>query len=98
MVLEIAGQNLPIVHRSSDRPTPFLVELDLEEIQSEGDAKPARTEVRTVVQITVRPKRQRDRRRDGADERARQLFVRLKSYLMAQDYTESHRQAGILYV
>ena len=48
-------------------------------------------ELRTVVQITIRPKRQRDRRRNGADECARHLFVSLKSYLMAQDYAEPRR-------
>jgi len=91
VVLEIAGQNLPMMRRSSDRPTPFLVELDLEEIQQDSDARSAGTELRTVVHVTIRPKRQRDRRRNGAGERARQMFVSLKSYLMAQDYAEPRR-------
>lgn len=91
VVLEITGQNLPMMRRSSDRPTPFLVELDLEEMQADTEARQAATEVRTVVRVTIRPKRQRDRRRNGADERARQLFVSLKSYLMAQDYVEPRR-------
>jgi len=93
MVLQIAGQDVPMMRRSSDRPTPFLVELVLQEIQSDRNARSARTELGTVVQITIRPKRQRDRRRTGADERARHLFVSLKSYLMAQDYAESRRPA-----
>jgi len=92
-MLEIAGQDLPMTRRNHDRPTPFLVELDLEEIPSDGDARSAGTELRTVVQVTVRPKRQRDRRRHEADERARHLFVSLKSYLMAQDYADPRRQA-----
>ena len=91
VVLEIAGQDLPNMRRSSDRSTPFLVELDLQEIQADSDARRSGTELRTVVQITIRPKRQRDRRRNDADERARQLFVSLKSYLMAQDYVEPRR-------
>jgi hypothetical protein len=91
VVLEIAGQDLPMMRRSSDRATPFLVELDLQEIQSDSDSRPAGTDLRTVVQITIRPKRQRDRRRHGADESARQLFVSLKSYLMAQDCAEPRR-------
>lgn len=91
VMLEIAGQDLPMMRRHSDRPTPFLVELDLEEIESDNDAGTHGTEVRTVVQVTVCPKRQRDRRRHEADERARQLFVRLKSYLMAQDCADPRR-------
>ena len=79
VMLEIAGQDLPTTRRKHDRPTPFLVELDLEEIPSDGDARSAGTELRTAVQVTVRPKRQRDRRRHEADERARHLFVSLKS-------------------
>ena len=51
----------------------------------------AGSQLRTLVQITIRPKRQRDRRRNGAGERARQMFVSLKSYLMAQDYADPRR-------
>lgn len=91
VVLEIAGPDLPNMRRRSDRATPFLVELDLQEIPADSDTGPAGKELRTVVQITIRPKRQRDRRRHDADERARQLFVSLKSYLMAQDYAEPRR-------
>jgi hypothetical protein len=35
----------------------------------------------------IRPKRQRDRRRKDALERARQILASLKSYLMAQDHS-----------
>jgi hypothetical protein len=88
VVLEIAGKNLPLMRRSSDRPTPFLVELNLEEIQADDDTHAAGGRLRTVVQITIRPKRQRDRRRNGVAGRACQLFISLRSYLMAQDYSE----------
>ncbi len=91
LVLEITGQNLPMLRRTSDRATPFLMELDLEEVEPEAESRSAGKERRTVVQVTIRPKRQRERRRDGADERARQLFASLKSYLMAQDYAEPRR-------
>jgi diguanylate cyclase (GGDEF)-like protein/PAS domain S-box-containing protein len=86
VILDIAGKNLPLMRRSSDRPTPFLVELNLEEVQVDHDTHATGGQLRTLVQITIRPKRQRDRRRNGVDERARQLFVSLRSYLMAQDY------------
>ncbi len=86
VVLEIAGRNLPLMRRSSDRPTPFLVELNLEEVHADHAVQALGSQLRTLIQITVRPKRQRDRRRLGVDERARYLFLSLKSYLMAQDY------------
>ena len=89
LVLEIHGKGLPTTTRChQDRPSSFLVELVLEEINQPCATNTAASNIRTVVQVTVRPKRQRDRRRNGADKRARQLFVGLKSYLMAQDYTE----------
>lgn len=88
VVLEIAGKNLPLIRRSADRPSPFLVELTLEEVIDESQ-RALGAELRTVVQVIIRPKRQRDRRRDSADERARQLFLSLKSYLMAQDCSEA---------
>ncbi len=87
IVLKIAGKNLPLMGRSSDRPTPFLVELHLEEVHSDQGMHAGGSQLRTLVQITIRPKRQRDRRRNGVDERARQLFISLRSYLMAQDYS-----------
>jgi len=87
VVLEIAGRNLPLMRRSSDRPTPFLVELNLEEVQTDHASQALGSQLRTLIQITIRPKRQRDRRRLGVDERARYLFLSLKSYLMAQDWT-----------
>jgi len=85
VVLEIAGKNVPRIRHSTDRPTPFLVELNLVEVTDDHDRCARGAQLRTVVQITIRPKRHRDRRRDTADERARELFLRLKSYLMARD-------------
>ena len=91
VVLEIAGKNLPLMRRSTDRPTPFLVELTLEEVNADHGMNTPGNQLRTLVQITIRPRRQRDRRRNGVDERARQLFISLRSYLMAQDYEERRR-------
>ena len=85
LVLQIDGKHLPLMRRSSDRPTPFLVELHLEETHQASERRPGCKDLRTAVQVTIRPKRQRDRRRDDADARARQLLASLKSYLMAQD-------------
>jgi hypothetical protein len=47
-----------------------------------------------VVHVVVRPKRQRDRRRRDSIERARQLLVSLKSYLMAHDLAVTECPSG----
>jgi diguanylate cyclase (GGDEF)-like protein len=99
VVLKIDGQNTPLLRRSSDRAVPFVIELRFQEKVSTPDAD-ARTSrkpppsVGTLVHVVVRPKRQRDRRRRDAVERARQLLVSLKSYLMAHEFTEANRQAA----
>jgi hypothetical protein len=85
LILQIDGKHLPLMRRSGDRPTPFLVELHLEEMRQDSEHRPGCKDLGTAVQVTIRPKRQRDRRRNDADERARQLLASLKSYLMAQD-------------
>lgn len=84
VVLEISAQGLPVIRGTADRPPPFLVELSLTEVLADDQAARG-VELQTIVQITIRPKRRRDRRRDSADPYARQLFLSLKSYLMAQD-------------
>jgi hypothetical protein len=43
------------------------------------------TSARTKIQVIIRPKRSRDRRRAPAVTRARQLLAGLRSYLMATD-------------
>jgi diguanylate cyclase (GGDEF)-like protein len=85
LVLQIDGKQLPLMRRSGDRPTSLLVELHLEETRQASEDRPGCRDLRTAVRVTIRPKRQRDRRRSDADERARQLLASLKSYLMAQD-------------
>jgi hypothetical protein len=64
---------------------PYLVELRFHEAMAEMDGARQGLALRTIVHVTIRPKRKRDRRQDAA-ERASQLLISLKSYLMAQDY------------
>ena len=71
--------------RSSDRPVPFFVELRFEE-PAAGEFPPS---VRTVIHVRIRPKKHRDRRRRDVMEKARQLVMSLKSYLMAKTVTPS---------
>jgi diguanylate cyclase (GGDEF)-like protein len=83
LVLMIDGKHVPLMRRSGDRPTPLLMELSLEEVHLPSERRPGCKDLRTVVRVTIRPKRQRDRRRPDVDARARQLLADLKSYLMA---------------
>ena len=42
--------------------------------------------MRTIIHVTIRPQRSRDRRRRDVLERAQRLAASLKSYLVAQDH------------
>jgi hypothetical protein len=52
------------------------------------EAEPGKPQAatRTLIHVAVRPRRNRDRRRRDASERARRLVSSVKSYLMAHDY------------
>ena len=74
--------------RSSDRPVTFLIHLKLsqkhqERANTQGFA--AGTYVETRIEVVIRPRRDRDRRRDATVEKARRLLGSLKSYLMARE-------------
>jgi hypothetical protein len=75
--------------RSSDRSVPLVVELAFAEEQVRGNSLSNNangpTSTRTKIQVIIRPKRTRDRRRAPAIARARQLLAALRSYLMATD-------------
>ena len=86
VTLHIDGQYTPLMRRTNDRPVPFLIELAFDEQRLPVEGRANTTALRTVIQVVIRPKRQRDRRRRDAIERARQLLVSLKSYLMAHDH------------
>jgi hypothetical protein len=81
--LLIDGKHVPLMRRNGDRPTPMLIELHLEEMHQSSARRPGSRDLRTVVRVTIRPRRQRDRRRPDVDPRARELLAELKSYLMA---------------
>jgi diguanylate cyclase (GGDEF)-like protein len=87
VTLKIDEQNAPLMRRWNDRPVPFLIELSFEEIAAAGETRSKSKLARTLVHVVVRPKRQRDRRRRDAGERAQQLLVSLMSYMMAHDDT-----------
>ncbi|MCA9123101.1 MAG: diguanylate cyclase [Planctomycetaceae bacterium] len=79
--------------RASDRAVPFLMELTFEE-ESSGTPQRGAVQQRTLIRVVIRPRRQRDRRRNDMIERARQLLVSVKSYLMAHEYVEESSETG----
>jgi diguanylate cyclase (GGDEF)-like protein/PAS domain S-box-containing protein len=67
------------------RRTPYLVELRFGEKGLAPAGRGNENESRTLFQVAIRPKRQRDCCRADAAEQAKQLLLNLKSYLMALD-------------
>ena len=86
VVMKLDGENVPLNRRNTDRPVPFLIEIEFDETSEPDEAKSGRTVQRTLVKAVIRPKRDRDRRKRDANERAKQLYASLKSYLVAQEY------------
>ncbi len=74
--------------RKSDKPIAFQIDLAISETHTErcnSAGLAAGKYVQTVIAVQIRPRRDGDRRRPGAVERARLLLASLKSYLMAKE-------------
>ena len=81
--------------RSTDRAVALLISLKLsqkltERSNSQGFASGTYAETR--VEVVIRPRRDRDRRREATVEKARRLLGSLKSYLMAREDDGSSEQ------
>jgi diguanylate cyclase (GGDEF)-like protein len=84
--LQIESRQRSPSRRHSDRPVPFLVELNFSEqrvpIRSlEGRSKCKM--VRTHIRVAIRPKRTRDRRGANIIPQAQSILAAIQSYLMA---------------
>ncbi|MEA1951945.1 MAG: diguanylate cyclase, partial [Planctomycetota bacterium] len=77
--------------RSSDRPTTFVINLRFEECPHETQqqtcgAGPLVDKLpKTKINISISPKRNRDRRQSNTLDQAREILVSFRSYLMATD-------------
>jgi hypothetical protein len=74
--------------RAGDRSTTFLINLKLSQKHAErsnAQGLAAGAYVETHVEVLIRPRRDRDRRREATVEKARRLLGSLKSYLMARE-------------
>jgi diguanylate cyclase (GGDEF)-like protein/putative nucleotidyltransferase with HDIG domain/PAS domain S-box-containing protein len=86
--LELSDRTIGKGRRHADRPLNFIVDLrfyqqHLERSNLQGLASGSYVQTRT--EVTVRPQRERDRRRESTSEKARMLLISLKSYLMAKE-------------
>jgi len=84
LLLRINGQNSPLMRRTTDRPVAFLIEMWFEEGKLNLGGRTGISD-RTIVRVSVRPVRSRDRRQSDVLERARKMLANLKSYLVAQE-------------
>jgi diguanylate cyclase (GGDEF)-like protein/PAS domain S-box-containing protein len=94
--LTITDSQTSTNRRASDRPVMFLLHLKLsqqhtERSNTQGFA--SGTYVETKLEVKIRPRRDRDRRREATVEKARRLLGSLKSYLMAREHDGSDEPA-----
>ena len=88
VVLKITSVAASMSRRRSDRPVPFFVEVNLEEVHVALEGRRGGSACRTLCNVTVRPQKGRDRRRDDVREIGARLLTSLKSYLMAHEFEE----------
>jgi diguanylate cyclase (GGDEF)-like protein/putative nucleotidyltransferase with HDIG domain/PAS domain S-box-containing protein len=88
LVLEVTDEHVGNNRRSTDRSVTFVIEMHFSQNHVER-ANPlglaAGKYLETRIDVSIRPRRERDRRRDTTVNKARQLLGSLKSYLMAQE-------------
>lgn len=94
--LEVSDAAAGKTRRSDDRPIAFVIDIQFSEqrVERSNSAGLATGEyAQTVAAVSLRPRRERDRRRGRAMERARLLLGSLKSYLMAKEQLASDQSA-----
>ena len=91
MRLENRGQPQ---RRRADRSVSFEVNLNLTRQSNADSNDPGKTKrgiPYSCINVTIRPRRLRDRRREGIEAAAREVIVSLRSYLGATETSEPHQ-------
>jgi len=85
------------MRRITDRAVDFIVQLKFEEERYQKDTSEpgSNSTARTRIQVEINPKKARDRRRADLQNRAREVLVSFRSYLMATE-VETENDAGML--
>jgi diguanylate cyclase (GGDEF)-like protein len=82
--LEIAERCDSHLRRLTDRPVSFQLELRFEEQRQKSERNDGAGGVlRTRIYVVITPRKARDRRRADVTERAQQVLMSFRSYLMA---------------
>jgi diguanylate cyclase (GGDEF)-like protein len=90
VALEIVDQNPSRLRRLTDRSVVFHLDLRFEEERfQKEEGENAGYMVRTRIRVAIHPRKDRDRRRSDVNERARQVIVSFRSYLMAVNDEEA---------
>lgn len=95
--LELSTAKIGNNRRASDRPIVFRIEMDFAEARRErtnGVGLARGSYLETVIDLSIRPKRARSRRRDETTDRARYVLQTIKSYLMAKEEHEDELEAA----
>lgn len=75
--------------RMTDRPVALVMDLEFEDVEDDR-RRPGHLRrygnARTRIQLVIAPKRNRDRRQAQLHDRAKQLLLSLRSYLMAAEW------------
>ena len=71
--------------KRSDRPTTFIVELRLSELKPDSRENPKVAQRGTLIDVSLQPKRRRDRRLQDIERRSVWLMGDIKAYFMASD-------------
>jgi len=89
--IEIDDTQSGRVRRFTDRPVTFRMDVKLEEEQFSRDPsdQAGGGVTRTRIQVSVKLRKHRDRRRTDLNERARQVLASFKAYLMANEVGDS---------
>jgi diguanylate cyclase (GGDEF)-like protein/PAS domain S-box-containing protein len=82
---QIEGQYVAETKRTAERSVTFVVSMRFEQGKMKTNERAGGSIARTIFHVSVRPRRNRDRRRSDIVERANQLVYSLRSYLMAND-------------
>ncbi len=95
--LEIDDKHPGRLRRLTDRPVTFCVDLRFEEERIHKDPTDPSSGglLRTKIQFSISTRKNRDRRRNDVSNRARQVLVSFRSYLMASE-EEGRPQKGAL--
>lgn len=86
--IEVTDNGTGRTRRKDDRPVTFVIDVALSQDHEErtnGVGLAAGKYVLTRADVSIRPRRDRDRRKSSTTDRARLMLGSLKSYLMAKE-------------